>query len=449
MKILFAIAVVVCAACSKPNPGACCATEAQCASLGIDGIRDCANGNVCSPAGVCTAAECATNIDCPATTPLCENQLCVAGCTTSMDCESYPGRPICAVDGTCTACTDSAQCPNDRPMCNTGTGECEAATTGDSGTDGADACVPELLFQRGVIFGGPEIFRVNLHDFVEHSVSNGMTDMQAAWSPDGSKIVLVRGYSAVTIVDADGSNPHEVGVAPGEGFLTYPQFSPDGTQIAYAYLPSGASGQQGRIYVGSASNGSPVDVSPSDDAQGPLEWSPDGTTIAFVSNRTGNLDVFTMLPDGTGVRNLTNRSGSDGVEGPHWSPDGSKLVFGANHVWVVNSDGTGLTNFTGTSNTEDQPAWASTGDIYYVKSPTAGAQLFVMNANGTNQHAIENEAAIDERPIPSPDGSMIAWVSYRDGNGEIYVAAADGSNPTRVTNNTAKDNSPRWRPCPR
>jgi TolB protein len=93
--------------------------------------------------------------------------------------------------------------------------------------------------------------------------------------------------------------------------------------------------------------------------------------------------------------------------------------------------------------------WASTGDIYYVQSPTTGAQLFVMNSNGTNQHPIENDPAIDERPVPSPDGAMVAWVSYRDGNGEIYVAAADGSNPTRVTNNTEDDMTPRWRPCPR
>jgi TolB protein len=107
-----------------------------------------------------------------------------------------------------------------------------------------------------------------------------------------------------------------------------------------------------------------------------------------------------------------------------------------------------MTNVTGTTGIEEQPAWASNGTIFFVKSPSAGAQIFAMNANGANQHAIENDPHIDERPVPSPDGSMVAWVSYRDGNAEIYVANADGTNATRVTNNAAKDLAPRWRPCP-
>ena len=46
----------------------------------------------------------------------------------------------------------------------------------------------------------------------------------------------------------------------------------------------------------------------------------------------------------------------------------------------------------------------------------------------------------------SPDGSKIAFVSDRDGNDEIYVMNADGSNQTRLTNNTVTDISPVWSP---
>jgi Tol biopolymer transport system component len=51
-------------------------------------------------------------------------------------------------------------------------------------------------------------------------------------------------------------------------------------------------------------------------------------------------------------------------------------------------------------------------------------------------------------PAWSPDGSRIAFESYRDGNFEIYVMNADGSGQTRITNNTANDESPDWSPAP-
>ena len=46
----------------------------------------------------------------------------------------------------------------------------------------------------------------------------------------------------------------------------------------------------------------------------------------------------------------------------------------------------------------------------------------------------------------SPDGSKIIFHSYRDGNAEIYIMNADGSNQTRLTNNPAIDNGPAWSP---
>ena len=49
-------------------------------------------------------------------------------------------------------------------------------------------------------------------------------------------------------------------------------------------------------------------------------------------------------------------------------------------------------------------------------------------------------------PAWSPDGEQIAFATDRDGNLEIYVMAADGSNPTRLTDNPAEDSNPGWSP---
>lgn len=70
-----------------------------------------------------------------------------------------------------------------------------------------------------------------------------------------------------------------------------------------------------------------------------------------------------------------------------------------------------------------------------------------MNRSGANQHALGLNSVLEF--APSPDGTKIAYVTTKDDmSGEVYVANADGSQPTRITNNTEKDVHPRWRPCP-
>jgi Tol biopolymer transport system component len=68
-------------------------------------------------------------------------------------------------------------------------------------------------------------------------------------------------------------------------------------------------------------------------------------------------------------------------------------------------------------------------------------------ADGSDVTRLTNNLASDEFPRWSPDGEKITFQSNRDGNFEIYVMnAADGGNPTRLTNNNAIDGSPSWSP---
>ena len=69
-----------------------------------------------------------------------------------------------------------------------------------------------------------------------------------------------------------------------------------------------------------------------------------------------------------------------------------------------------------------------------------------MSSDGTNKVQLTNNETDDVNPYWSPDGSKIAFQSYRDDNWEIYIMNADGTEQQRLTNNNVKDSEPAWRP---
>ncbi len=74
-------------------------------------------------------------------------------------------------------------------------------------------------------------------------------------------------------------------------------------------------------------------------------------------------------------------------------------------------------------------------------------EIYVMNADGSGQANLTNHSARDFDPSWSPDGTRIAFASYRDGHtSEIYVMNADGSGQTRLTTNYDSDYAPAWSP---
>lgn len=73
-------------------------------------------------------------------------------------------------------------------------------------------------------------------------------------------------------------------------------------------------------------------------------------------------------------------------------------------------------------------------------------EIYIMNVDGSGQVRLTNNPAIDVFPSFSPDGSKIAFASYRDGNAEIYIMNVDGSEQVRLTNNPAVDTSPSFSP---
>ncbi len=82
----------------------------------------------------------------------------------------------------------------------------------------------------------------------------------------------------------------------------------------------------------------------------------------------------------------------------------------------------------------------------FVSWRDGNGEVYAMDADGSGPRNLTQNPAKDVRPAWSPDGRRIAFVSRRDGNSEIYVMNADGSGKRNLTRDRANDDYPTWSP---
>ena len=172
--------------------------------------------------------------------------------------------------------------------------------------------------------------------------------------------------------------------------------------------------------------------------------------IAFVSDRDGNAEIYVMNPDGSGQANLTNNPAWDDVA-PAMSPDGQRIAFirrplpgsgrpGRPEIYVMNVDGSGLTNLAGDPSAFTALGFSPDGQrIAFQSSREGNSEIYTMNLDGSTLTNLTNNAASDQLPAFAPDGRRIAFVRLLGTNFEIYTMAADGSDQKNITNNPEND----------
>ncbi|HEX6033251.1 MAG TPA: hypothetical protein VFY83_02410, partial [Anaerolineales bacterium] len=203
-------------------------------------------------------------------------------------------------------------------------------------------------------------------------------------------------------------------------------------------------------------------------------WSPDGTQIVFRSHRDGNEEIYVMNANGSNQRNLSRNPGGDWS--PVWSPDGTRIAFfsereGKSGIWVMDTNGENLIPVGTPQGVNDYPTWSpdsrriawncTMGKMH--PNRQGDFEICVANADGSDLTQLTATEGNNKYPAWSPDGSHILFVSTRNGwptlpdyeppgydpenygDEEIFVMNVDGTNQINLTNNPREDDSfPAW-----
>ena len=296
-----------------------------------------------------------------------------------------------------------------------------------------------------ILFGMVHVADAQRITRITHGDS-GINNQYPAWSPDGETIAYTSARESRTniyLINKDGTNER---LLSNDSWVGSPVWSPDGSRIAFE--------TSGTVDIIDADGKNRITIV--SDAMDPA-WSPDGKELAFVRDKIG-IQIFVINLESNVIRQLTT-STRGGIY-PSWSPDGMKIAFESFHepnensssfysnseIFIMNADGSDQVRLTYSDEIDSKPSWSPDGKmIAFYSNRSESWGIFVMNSDGSNQTRVTGFASgTDRDPTWSPDGKKIAFTSFRDGNGDIFVVDLTVQSTTIASPQSAY--SPKWSP---
>ena len=267
-------------------------------------------------------------------------------------------------------------------------------------------------------------------------LTHGGQNAEAYWSPDGKRLIFMTtrppyGCDQIFIMNADGTDQHLV--STGKGQTTCGYFLGDNRHIVYSSThlagdacPTPPDRSKGYVWpvfstydIFLATDTGKIvkrlTATPGYDAETTVNWKTG--TLVYTSLASGDLDLWTMRPDGSHKKQITTTTGYDG--GPAMSRDGKKIVWRANHPKTP----------------EDMARYKSL--LAANQTTPMKMELVVSDADGRDPHTITSFGCASFAPTFTPDGKRILFSSNKHDcdsrHFELYMINVDGTGLKQVT----------------
>jgi TolB protein len=252
------------------------------------------------------------------------------------------------------------------------------------------------------------------------------------WSRDGKLLAALGYHRALAVWDA-------VELLPTDPLA--------GMQMAFISNVSG----NFDLYLRDMDSGETTNLTTTPEDEYAPTWSPDGTQIAFLRLVNNDPELFVMDADGSNVRRLTEHPGFDELS--DWSPDGKWIAFtsdrdGNEDGFIMDVNGENIRNLTQNPAHDGGLNWSPDGSrLTFTSDREGNADIYIMDGDGENLVNLTADYKGDDTGARwSPDGSMLLFNSERGGNLNIYLMNPDGSDVRQVTRTPLFDLGPVWLP---
>lgn len=283
-------------------------------------------------------------------------------------------------------------------------------------------------------------------------------DLTPTWTPDGKAVVFASDQGGpvnlwmIAIDPRTGQAKGDpVQITAGSEEYLFPAVAPDGLTLAHTSVRvvEDLWWVETNPHTGEWLSG-PAPLLTSSRSDNQPAMSPDGATVVFASNRSGDIDLWTLAVDQTTPNPLISGPGSDMQ--PDWSLDGKSIAFfsdraGNNDIWAVPASGGPAIQLTSTPADEMNPYWSPDGSqIAFMSDASGRSEIWVMEADGSNPRKLTDIGATGHTARWSPDGEWLLFTSLAGGDRNVWVVSARGGPPRRLTPESTQEAHGLWTP---